>query len=209
MARIDTPRLSSLETTFFDDMDFNTPELNQFISRTPTLGPYDEAHLVFYVEGAQVTLRQSHPEPKWLKIEITDLELSTVARICTMLLRLLSTTENLYIDEGPFSPHRWNYDNNSEWLDLLHSFKAVKNLYVSKIYSSRIAFVLQELTGERATEVLPALQNIRLRGFRPSKPIEEGISQFISARQLTNHPVAISAWHRRVRRAVAREGVGD
>ncbi|KAN0126548.1 hypothetical protein V8E52_000188, partial [Russula decolorans] len=43
VARIDTPRIDRLLTTFFNDINFNTPELNQFISRTLTLGAYDEA----------------------------------------------------------------------------------------------------------------------------------------------------------------------
>jgi hypothetical protein len=44
---IDSPRLYRLSTTFFNDIDFNTPELNQFTSRTSTLGAYDEARLIF------------------------------------------------------------------------------------------------------------------------------------------------------------------
>ena len=33
-----------------------------------------------------------------------------------------------------------------------------------------------------------------LEGFDPSEPAQEGIERFISGRQLTNHPVAISVW---------------
>jgi hypothetical protein len=62
VARIDVPQLSS--TTLFDDIDFDTPGLNQFISRTATLGGYDEARLIFLFPScdALVRLRQSHPE---------------------------------------------------------------------------------------------------------------------------------------------------
>ena len=69
VARIDTPRLNWLSTGFFND----TPKLNQFISRTPTLGPYDEAHVFFSGQGALARLRQSHPEssdPRVVEIEI-------------------------------------------------------------------------------------------------------------------------------------------
>jgi hypothetical protein len=48
VARIDTPQIDRLLTTFFNDINFNTPELNQFISRTLTLGAYDEARLIFH-----------------------------------------------------------------------------------------------------------------------------------------------------------------
>jgi hypothetical protein len=33
-----------------------------------------------------------------------------------------------------------------------------------------------------------------LEGLQPSEPVQEGIAQYISARQLTNRPVAISIW---------------
>jgi hypothetical protein len=81
-------------------------------------------------------------------------------------------------------------------LDLLHPFTAVKNLYLSKQFAPRIAPALQELTGGRTTEVLPALQNVLLEGFEPSKLVQEGIARFISARQFINRPVVISVWDR-------------
>ena len=99
-ARIDAPRLSSI--TFSDNIDFDTPELNRFISRTPILGAYDEARLNFLGFGARVRLRQTHPEGSdhsMVKVKIWGnalvWQLSTVAKICTLSLR---TTENLYID---------------------------------------------------------------------------------------------------------------
>jgi hypothetical protein len=114
---------------------------------------------------------------------------------------LLSTTENLFIDEG----HEDEYDSqldwkddieNIEWLDLLLPFTAVKNLYLSKQFAPRIAPALQETTGDGTTEVLSTLQNLYLEGFQPSESVQEGIAQFISVRQLTSHPVAISVWDR-------------
>jgi len=79
-------------------------------------------------------------------------------------------------------------------LGLLLPFTAVKNLYLSKQISPHIAAALQEVTGGGTTEVLPNLQNLYLEGFQLSESVQEGIAQFVSARQVTNHPVAISAW---------------
>ena len=72
----------------------------------------------------------------------------------------------------------------------------MKDLYLSKEFVPRIAPALQELTGARRTEVLPTLQNLFLEGSQPSEPLHEGIRQFVSARQLTDRPVAISIWDR-------------
>lgn len=64
----------------------------------------------------------------------------------------------------------------------------VKNLYLSKEFSPRIARALQELAEERTAEVLPALQNVLVEGFQPLEPVQKGNAQLISARQLANQP---------------------
>jgi hypothetical protein len=205
-ARIDAPQLYRLSTTltFFSNIDFKASELRQFIRRTPTLGAYDEARLIFLKDEVIVRLRPFRPEPsnhRMVQVKTfcttSDRQLSNLTQICTLSLRGLLTMEDLYIDGMPSSPLVWDDDiENTKWLDLLLPFTAVENLYLSQPFSSRIALALNELTGGRTTEALPVLQNVLLEGFRPSEPIQKGLAQFISARQLTNHPVAISVWHR-------------
>ena len=208
VARIDAPQVYKLSITFFDDIHFDTPELIQFISRTPTLGVYREARLIFYSHKALVGLRP-HPgssDDRMVEVtilcQVSDRQLSFLAQICTLSLRLLSTVENLYIHEDQYLRLDWrDYIEAAEWLELLHPFIAVKNLYLSRQFAPRIGPALQELTGGRTTEVLPALQNVFLEGFQPSEPIQEGIARFISARQLINQPVIISVCDgRRLRR---------
>jgi hypothetical protein len=199
LARIDAPRLCQLWTTFFHDIDFGTPELIQFI--TLTFEAFKDAHVVFDSLTAWVTLeRQAHLFDSILvgiSCRVPDWQLSSLAQICTSFLHLLSTTESLSIYEHLKSQLDWKDGiENIEWLELLLPFTAVKDLYLSKQFAPRIAPALQELAGERTTEVLPTLQNIFLEGFQPSEPVHEGIGRFISARQLTNRPVAISIWER-------------
>ena len=210
LAHIDAPRLNCLSTKFFLDINFNAPDFTQFISRTPTLGTYDEAHLTCNYREYQVSLCQSHREPsghKMVNVRIVDSDqrqasdrrLSALARVCTTSsLRHFLTMESLYIDGNEYTYiDLWNPTiRNTEWLDLLLAFTAVKNLYLSKLFSRPIAVALQELTGGRTMEVLPALKNVFLEGFHPSEPVNEGIARFVSARQLANHPVAISVWDR-------------
>ena len=199
VSRIDTPLLRQLSTTFFDGIDFDTLELNQFIRRTPIFGEHNAASLSFHNSTARFILK-SHPvDQELVRVEV-DCKVprrqpSSLAQICTSSLHLLLMVENLYIYED--SPPDWKGDiENAEWLGLLLPFTAVKNLYLSKISARNIAPALQELIEERTKEVLPALQNIFFEGFRSSEPVQESISQFISARQLTNYPVAVSVWER-------------
>jgi hypothetical protein len=199
VARIDTPRLSRLWTTFFNDIDFDTPELIQFI--TLTFEAPKDLHVVFHRLTAWVTLQQRASHFAYVRVgvscKVLDWQVSSVAQICTSSLPLLSTTENLYIHERLHLQLDWKDGiENTEWMKLLLPFMAVKDLYLSKQFAPRIAPALQEVAGARRTEVLPTLQNIFLEGFEASEPVHEGIEQFISARQLTNRPVAISIWER-------------
>jgi hypothetical protein len=199
VARIDTPRLRRLWTTLFNAIDFDTPELTQFVSRTPTFEAPTEARVVFRSTWVRLQLRTSDLVNVRVKISCrpSDWQLSSVAQICTSSLPLLSTTENLYIHEHLKRHLDWNDSiENTGWLELLLPFTAVKDLYLSKKFAPRIAPALQELTGGRTTEVLPTLQNLFLEGFQPSEPVHEGIGQFISARRLINRPVTVAVWKR-------------
>ena len=165
VARIDAPQL--LSTTFSDNIDFDTPELNRFISRTPTLGAYDEARLIFHHFKSLVRIRQTHPEGsdhRMVEVKISGYaygrHLSILAKICTLPLRLLLTMENLYICGSMSS----TAIENTDLLDLLLPFTTVKNLYLSEQFSPLLAPALQELTGGRTTEVLPALETVLLEG---------------------------------------------
>ena len=54
MAPIDAPRLDHLDIIFSNDIVFDTPQLTQFISRTPIMLALEEAHVTFYGNAAAV-----------------------------------------------------------------------------------------------------------------------------------------------------------
>ena len=101
------------------------------------------------------------------------------------------SSESLYIENGSSQP-RWQDDiENSQWLELLGPFTAVKDLFLTNGFAPRIAPALQDLVGERADEVLPALQRI---GFHPllgelGGVVPNAIHQFVDARRLSDHPI--------------------
>jgi hypothetical protein len=55
VARIDAPLLHVLDIRFFFQLIFDTPQLAQFIDRTPMLNARDEAQVVFSDSGATVS----------------------------------------------------------------------------------------------------------------------------------------------------------
>ena len=204
VARIDAPQLIYPDITFFNDTVFDTPQFIRFIIRTPTSRAFRKAHIVFRDRVAKFKISSQASGYGKLKVKIScrglDWQVSCLEQVCTSCLPpvQVSMLEDLYIydDELPLAPQDWK-DNNIEnrlWLELLQPFTAVKNLYLSEDFASHIAPALQELVEGRATEVLPALQSIFLERLEPSGHFQEGIQQFVAARQVDGRPIAVSRW---------------
>jgi hypothetical protein len=196
VARIDAPQLDDLNITFFNV--FDTPQVMQFISRTPTLEALEIANVVFSRDAAWVSFSSDYGE---LKVKVpcreSDWQVSYLEQICTSSLPPLSRFEVLYIYEVSDMQQHWQEGIETVeialWLGLLHPFTGVKELYLSKKVGPFIALALQELVGARTTEALPTLQNIFLEDLRL---VQERIGEFIAARQVISHPIAVSGWHR-------------
>jgi hypothetical protein len=93
-----------------------------------------------------------------------------------------------------------------EWLPLLRPFSSVKDLV---LLEDMVKLILKELAGERVSDVLPALQNIFLKGSFPSAPpefVQEAIEKFVVARQLSGRPVILHYWVDRSERGARRVG---
>ena len=204
VARIDAPLLDGFFTCFFHQLVFDTPQLAQFISRTPTLNLDNQSQMLCFSDwGASVVFLRAGTSDRALQLGILcgqpDRQLSSLAQVCTSSLpdAFIPTVKRLSVFEETLSPPHWQDDiENSQWLKLLHPFTAVKNLYLSRQFAPRIAPSLQELVGERATEALPALQKLFLEEILPSRPAQKAIGKFVAARQLSNHPITISQWER-------------
>jgi hypothetical protein len=207
VARIDSPLLDCLEIRLFHQRIFDTTQLIQFISRTPTLEVNDKARVDFSHLHVRVTFSKTSFSSYHLTLMILcsqpEWQLSSMAQICTSSFprSFICMVERLDIRERSNSKLEWQDDiEDSQWLELLHPFTGVKNLYLSKEFVPRIAPSLQELVGGRTTEVLPALQSLFLGDLHPPAPFEEAIGKFAAARQLSNHPVAISQMSRYTKR---------
>ena len=207
VGHIDTPHLVELQTNFVYfyqiDANFDLPRLAQFINCTPTLrerNAHVRLHDYFSRVSLQYSTSKSSPfgdlrinlqcrRPAWQP------ELSSI-RACNAL-HLLSTVEDLYI-ENVFHRLHWENDaiENERWLELFLPFTAVKNLYLPKELAPSFAAALQELIGDRISEMLPSLRNILLSMLEPSGPssFQEKIGQLLAVRQLSGHPISISVW---------------
>jgi hypothetical protein len=104
----------------------------------------------------------------------------------------LSFLETLYISCGETYNATWDEDTDIQWLEMLRPFTAVKDLHIESQIALHLSCALQELAGERASEVLPALQNIFIVEYDlPAYAAQEAMKPFVAARQLSGHPVAV------------------
>jgi hypothetical protein len=202
VAWIDTPLLDTLTVIFRPQPIFNTPQLIQFISRSPKFKPCDEARVVIdYNLDAWVTL----PQKSGGKIQLELLpsqpcRLLPLAQLCNLSTprTFTSAVEHLYIvvevSENGFDGGDME-NSPARWLEIFHPFTAVKGLYVSHELVLHIADTLQELVGGRVTEVLPALQTLFIDDRLPSGVEQYVFRQFVAARRLAGHPIAVSLWN--------------
>ena len=198
MARIETPLLDTIQIAFLHQLIIDIPQLALFMRQATRLQAPNEARVDFYYYGIQVEflpLTRAFGEKSGLRISCNELDkqLPSLAQVFTSVFPSTYMAEHLYICGHRRLPSQWQGDiENLLWLEILSPFTAARNVYVFKAFSQCISSALQDLVGERMTDVLPALESLFLEGFQPSGPVQEAIGQFVAARQLLGHPVAIS-----------------
>ena len=180
VARIEAPLLDRFDIRFFHQLIFDTPQLAHFVTRTSNTEPPVEARVVFSHSDVVV----SSPGPRSFSLGIScrqlDWQLSSLTEVCNSSFpkAFISTVEHLYISGAKY----WQDDiEDSQWLEVLHPFMAVKYLYLSRAFAPCIALALQEIAGE----VLPSLQHLFL-DLHPLPPglVQGALVKFVAARQL-------------------------
>lgn len=196
VSQIDTPSLNRLSIMFFNRLSFDIPQLHEFISRTAKFGPLNRAFVEFYRSSVKVTLgslghlelgirHDRHDTTVWPVL----LRVFMMAQLCNGLSSLLARVETLEIHG------HWEVSTlPMQFQGLFNPFVAVQSLYVSHELVPFVILALQDLIGESATEVLPAMRSLFLAGPTPSGSARKGIESFVTARQLSDHPVAVQYW---------------
>jgi len=196
--RINTSLLNSVTITFFNQLLFNLPLLRQFIDHTEIFMACRQAVILFYSYHINITLfwQKGTANHRTLQLGISskplDWQLSSLAQLGSSFLPPFSL-EHFGIYEDQYSQPLWQDDIESpQWLEILHPYTAVKDLELSRQLVRHVIPALGQLTGERLTEVLPALQTLSLPGPQPSGRVNKAIRKFTAARQLSGSPVAIN-----------------
>jgi len=200
IARIDAPLLHYFFLQFFYQPNFDTPQVSQFLRRVENFKPPLTADIHFHdctvgaseavsLSGCNFFLRL-HRDWLFRKLVMLEQIFSQCFPHTSHVLRLrLKLNKEYNSEESEPGPQV-----SALWLRFLQIFNAVQILdVIDEELVHDIAYVLGELTGERAAEVLPLLRTVVFHGpgyIRPS--VNHLLGPFIDARKLSDHPVAVS-----------------
>ena len=196
VSQIDVPLLGSIRILLLNQFVFDFPQLAQFMRRATRFQAPNRLHVGSDHSGFSVN---SYPPigDETPRLTITcgaGWKFLLRAQVFSSFLPSAYMVDHLYLHWSSLSAPQG--DDYVEWLELIRSFTAVKNVYVCKELATCIALALKKLVGERITDVLPALENLFFEGLQPSGLVQETIEPFVSARQLLGHPVAVSRWNK-------------
>jgi F-box-like len=195
MAQIDAPLLCAVQIKFFNQLVFDIQQLCRFICHAPALMLYDAANIHIYTDSVEMvfsSMRRSFLND-CLTFQIScrglDWQVSSMAQICNQLSFVLSSIEQLNIY---MLASIWQIDmDETQWLEFVHPFTAVQTLHISHDIQLLVVSALRGLSGESATQVLPALEKLDVPGYQASGFERPNMWPFIIARQHSDHRIVV------------------
>ncbi|KAH9037721.1 hypothetical protein EDB84DRAFT_1130057 [Lactarius hengduanensis] len=203
LAQIDTPQLCDLRIEYFKRQIQATPgQLSRFVDRTENLKPdqFSRAKATFFYEDIYVKFdcpQGSHRKAR-LSLSISgqawlDAQVPCVAHVLCQLVPLFSNVDHLDAHGDHVHSREMGI---TDWLPFFRLFAAVKTLHLSGGVAAYIASALEDAADpeDMITDVFPVLRLIWLDEAAEDED-EDGpmgsIEQFLSMRQLSDHPVTV------------------
>jgi hypothetical protein len=209
VARIDAPRLDAIWIYYFNQLiDFEVPKLSRFIDHPESLKRPMRciveflSHRVSFRAGAATFIPESFNGFHYhieicIVCEGLDWQNSHLTQALSQIPVVRSNIIHFAVDFDPEIPESEIIDN-IEWLRLLSPFSSVRTLFVPNRFAGHVARALEDTAGMLATEVLPALDVLCLKG----EPMSS-VARFIAVRRDSGRPVTFisteSAFERRLK----------
>jgi hypothetical protein len=199
VARINAPRLNSIDITYTED-DLRATELSRFIERS-NLRPTRLGHATIYFEFGKTFFfyPETNPDDTVITIEIESLEedvlheqVVDMTRVLRQASVLLSDVVHLEIESDCSREIGEDDVTDNTWrLELFHPFIAVETLRISYQFVEGVAHAFEKMPVEMATQVLPALKSLHLEGPFTTSTMLEGLSS--TFRQACGRPLIITS----------------
>ncbi|KAH9167661.1 hypothetical protein EDB89DRAFT_107504 [Lactarius sanguifluus] len=186
VAQIDTPQLNCLRIGYLEQevTDFQIPQFCKFLSLSEKFKLSRFIHAEIFIMS-----------PNVINIELDrcsqssfyfSVQREAVGQVVSQISPMLS------VDRLSIHSCIEHTGGGIPWLVLFYQFTSVKALSVHDDLSWNIHLALDDVTGDRAAEVLPALELLRLHGrHKPAKSMEGFAGKFVTARQNVGRPVTV------------------
>ena len=192
VARIDAPRLSDIDISFFYQPTMDAAQLGQFIERiemqtllshVDVLTSANIASMSFSEPGARVRLA--------LQISCTqvDWQLSSMTQICNHFSRSLSHLKDLCFNSTQ-QPSGSDDMDREQWAGIFRAFNGAVVLRITGTLAADILRTLSLTVGE--PNVLPALRTLHVPELEKGPmALRQAAESFITSRCLSGHLVEV------------------
>ncbi|KAH9038001.1 hypothetical protein EDB83DRAFT_2554382 [Lactarius deliciosus] len=208
LAQIDTPQLYDLRIEYFK-RQIQATQLSRFVDRTENLKPdqFSRAKATFFYEDIYVEFDCPQGSRRRARLSLSilgqarlDAQVPCVAHVLGQLVPLFSEVDHL--DAHGDHVHSREMDI-TDWLPFFRLFAAVKTLHLSGGVAAYIASALEDAADpeDMIADVFPVLRLIWLDEATEDEEEDDedededepagSIEQFLSMRQLSDHPVTV------------------
>ena len=194
VARIDAPRLGSIDVTFFNRSNFDLSELREFTHRVGMHKSHCRADILSSKRAISLSLTRPG-DPTRLKFQLFRKSLSEqlffIAQVCLQFSAFLLNVEDLHIS-AKRSSRQDNGLHSQEWLEPINSFTGVKWLYISGNLSTDIMCSPPDGRPESVLSSLCKLYKLYILQPVPRYvPLREAVVSFMTSRRLSGHPIVV------------------
>ena len=191
LSQIVAPQLGQLSISYFNQLDFQVPELSEFISRAQNLciSRFTCAQVDFNVDNVSVRFCEPEalPAENHFALRIScrglDWQLGHLAQILGQLNTIHSNVGGLSINTRALPPGGKACGEDTVWLELLRPFTTVETLHVSGKSAGHVARGLGGVT----EEMLPVLRSLCLE----DEPLTS-VEHFVEARWLAGRAITVA-----------------
>ena len=190
VSQIDAPQLGHLSISYFNQLDFQVPDLSEFISRTQNLCISRSTCARIDIGENDVCVRlykrEALPAESHFALRIScrglDWQLGHVTEIFRQWGTILLSVGGLSIDAHNLPPGGKYCKDATVWLEFLCGFTAVETLHVSGNSAGHVAHGLEYVT----EEMLPVLHSLCLE----DEPLTS-VEHFVQARFLAGRAITV------------------
>jgi hypothetical protein len=190
---IATPVLEKLDVSFFNQLTFSVPHLQQFLSRIEAHKFYS-GMLVFEEDVVYMIVYPRRFGRETLSIHLRcsrlDWQVASMTQILDALVAVSSAVERLTLKctRDDISSEWHKEADRTLWRYLLRPFANVKTLHVTKGLVTELSRTLQPEDGESPLALLPELKAIE---YPPTGEADGAFSTFTAVRQNIGRPLSL------------------